>query len=150
MSILDDLWGDETQDPLKKERRATKKGKKATKKERPAVRKSTSAKEVKGFRVKLGTCRRRGKGGIIEETPILLAKDPLCWVLRIGNHQTYPTSLSGVFDTIAQESALTINGDATVEDLVTECRGIEERIKEMGRILDERIRKYIMGKKKKA
>jgi hypothetical protein len=118
--------------------------KKGRKKKQPKV-KDTSA----GFRMKLGTCKRRGKEGVVKEVPILIAKDPLCWILRIGSHQVYPTSLVGVFESIAQQEALELNADATIEELIETQRGIENRIKEMGKILDQRIREYIAKKAKK-
>ncbi len=102
-----------------------------------------------GFRIQLGTCRRRGKAGEIQEVAILLAKDPLCWILRIGSHQTYPTDLGLVFETIAQETALELNSDATITDLIAQTKAIEGRIKEMGTILDKRIREFIVKKSKK-
>jgi hypothetical protein len=136
---VDDLWGpEETPEPPKKPKKKPKKMARAAKVEIP-----------KGFRIQLGTCKRRGKDGKANKVPILLAKDPLCWILRIGGHQTYPTSLLGVFQSIAQQESLELNSDATIEDLMEDQRGIEDRIKEMGRILDERIRAHILGKKKK-
>jgi hypothetical protein len=138
---IDDLWG-EDEEP--KPKRAKPERKEPKKKEKPKKVKDTSA----GFRMKLGTVRRRGKEGM-QELPILIAKDPLCWILRIGSSQTYPVSLSSVFEAIAQNDGLELNGDTDVEDVIKETKAIEGRIREMGRILDERIRKYIVGKKKK-
>jgi hypothetical protein len=130
---LDDLWGEEEEKPEPKK----------SKKAKPKKVKDTSA----GFRMKLGTCRRRGKDGV-QEMPILIAKDPLCWILRIGSSQTYPVSLSSVFEAIAQHDDLDLNGETSVEDAIKETKAIENRIKEMGRILDKRIREYIDKKAK--
>lgn len=135
MLELNDLWEEEAPETAPE-----KKGKKS----KPKKVKDTSM----GFRIQLGTCRRRGKGGEIQEAAILLAKDPLCWILRIGSHQTYPTSLASVFETIAQETALELNSDATVEDLIAQAKTTEGRIKEMGTILDKRIREFIVKKSK--
>lgn len=132
MSGLDDMWGGDEEAPEEKAKKTTKKVK------------DTSA----GFRIQLGTCRRRGKEGKPETVPILLAKDPLCWILRIGSYQAYPTSLVGVFESMAQQEALELNSDARIEDLVENQRGIENRIKEMGTILDKRIREFIVKKSK--
>jgi hypothetical protein len=130
---LDDLWGEE--EPKKKAKKKPKKISPKAVKEAPA-----------GFRIQLGTCKRRGKDGATVEVPILLAKDPLCWILRIGSSQTYPTNLVGVFTTIAQQEALELNSDATIEDLISEITAIEARIKEMGTILDKRLREFILKK----
>lgn len=141
MSGLDDMWGgDEEEAPEEEPEKATKKGKKA----RPKKVKDTSA----GFRMKLGICRRRGKEGKVQEMQILLAKDPMCWILRIGSSQTYPVFLSNVFETIAMETALELNSDAKIEDLIKDAKATEARIKEMGTILDKRIREFIVKKSK--
>jgi len=137
---LDDIWGDEPEEkdknmPKKKTRKGSSKPRKV---------KDTSV----GFRMKLGTCMRRGKEGKAEHVPILLAKDPLCWILRIGSNQTYPSSLESVFKTISQQEALQINGDAPVEDLIDAVKKSEERIAEMGRILDKRLREYVLKRAK--
>jgi hypothetical protein len=137
MLEIESLWGAE-------EKPAPRKKSSKKKKTTPAKVKDTSV----GFRVQLGTCRKRGKDGI-REMPILLAKDSRCWILRIGSFQTYPTSLVGVFQTIAQEEALELNADATVEDVIAEQKAVEERIAEMGRRLDKRIREYILKAAKK-
>ncbi len=137
MIELDDLWGDEASEKPP-QTPPQKKGKQP----KPKKVKDTSV----GFRIQLGTCRRRGKGGELQEAPILLAKDPLCWVLRIGSSQTYPVNLASVFETIAQETALELNDESTIEDLVEHIKAIEGRIKEMGTILDKRIREFIVKK----
>lgn len=147
MIEFDSLWG-EPDEPVKGVLdKVTSKPKNDTKKvtDKTTKTKDTSA----GFRMQLGTCRRRGKDGTQQTVPILLAKDPLCWILRIGSNQTYPTTLLGVFQTVAQQEALDLRSDATIEDLIEDQRGIEERIKEMGRLLDQRIRGYIMKNSKK-
>lgn len=134
MFEIDDLWEEK---PKNEKRRGRKK--------KPKKVKDTSV----GFKIELGKCRRRGKKGKIVTAPILLAKDPLCWILRIGTHQTYPSSLSVVFETIAQEKALELNANASIEDLIEEMKTIEENIRKMGEILDKRIRKFIVTNSKK-
>jgi len=135
---LDELWGEQEEETVEAAP-PTETRKERKKKERPVKVEDTSV----GFRTQLGTCRRRGKDGKIQDAPILLAKDHLCWILRVGSSQTYPTSLAVVFETISKESALELNGDADVGALVKETRAIEERVAEMGRVLDQRIREYI-------
>lgn len=138
MIELEEMWGEKDEEDSPEDEEEGKKGKKAEKV------KDTSA----GFRIQLGTCRRRGEGGV-KKVPILLAKDPLCWILRIGSYQVYPTSLVGVFEAIAQQTALELNDDFKIEDLVEETKAIEARIKEMGTILDKRFREYVTKKPKK-
>jgi len=134
MMDIDSLWGEPSVEPAAKKRVAI------TKKV-----KDTSV----GFRMQLGTCHRPGKGGTTVKVPILIAKDSRCWILRIGSQQTYPSSLVGVFKEIAQAEALQLKDDADIDDLIAHQTGVEEYICEMGRLLDQRIKEFILKSSKK-
>lgn len=134
MIDIDRLWGEPSVEP-------------ATKK-RTAIAEKVKDTSV-GFRMQLGTCHRSGSGGTTVKVPILIAKDSRCWILRIGSQQTYPSSLIGVFKEIAQAEALQLRDGADINDLIAHQAGVEERICEMGRLLDRRIKEFILKASKK-
>lgn len=95
-----------------------------------------------GFSVELGTIQGIDESGKPVRRPVTLTKDPFCWILRIGGRQTYPSTLTGVFQALAHEH-VSLYRVKDVGELVKEFRRAEDQIREYAKILDERIRTHL-------
>lgn len=114
--LLSELWSNDNEEKPTPD--ATKKGKK--KKSTPITTKPET--DISGFSCDLEPIKRKGK-----PLPIHLAKDTCCWILKVGSHTMYPTSVTGLFMTLASEE-ITLSGNVTTDEVLAEIRRVRDEI----------------------
>lgn len=95
-----------------------------------------------GFKMNLGTVKRLNDKGCLVDSLITLSKDPYCWNLRIGDRVVYPSTMSGVIDTLLKEN-ISLAGVRSMRDLHAEFLRVEELMKAYAKQLDLNIRHYL-------
>jgi hypothetical protein len=142
--LLSDLWGEgeEEDKPREKEKRTRKKKKTS---EHP--RRRAPELDLKGFSCEIGTVRRMVRKSkedatkILAEVPVVVSKDPRCWILRIGGETTYPASLTGLFLTLTKEE-FRLEGITTLEEILAAVEEARDRIIEKVATLEKKVEEW--------
>lgn len=137
--LMSDLWEMEEGETEEGKKKKSHKKEKHPRQRTPEI-------SLKGFGCCLGTLRKKMKNkttGKLEtvDAPIVIVKDPRCWILKVGNDTIYPSSLTGVFMAIANQD-IELEGLTTADEVITALAETRDRIVERIADLERRVEEW--------
>lgn len=136
--LMDDLW--ETEEETTQDKRGKNRGKEKHPRQR------TPELNLKGFSCRLGTIKKKRMNKETHKLEIVnaevtIAKDPRCWVLRIGSDVTYPTTLTHAILALASQD-IEIEGTTTADEVIAALAETKDRIVERIADLERKVEEW--------